>query len=231
MKFNKTLLAAALTLAATAAQAGGFVELPTSGTLRKTGAANQNTDQFFLAEGAAVGVLDSDPTINLYDPPANFTLLDSHVTEVELSGVAVGAFYDFVFRDTNDNKLVFGSRVFLDADAEVNDIFRSGFAGFSAAVAWTRTSDADLRLYSAARTATGLKQGADVFDADVIDLRSDINEEEGNPGSGLLPDQDRCALLQDERRRRASAPGGRGRSADRGRHLRRFRADQHGADS
>lgn len=185
MKFNKTLLAAALMLAATAAQAGGFVELPTSGTLRKTGAANQNTDQFFIAEGAKIGELASDPSINLYAPPANFTLLASRETEVELSGVEVGTFYDYVFRDTNDNKLVFGSRVFLDADAEINDIFRSGFSGFSAAVAWTRTSDADLRLYSASRTATGLKQGADVFDADVIDLRSDINEEEGNPGSGL----------------------------------------------
>jgi hypothetical protein len=183
MKFQKTLLAAALVVVATAAQAGSFVELPTSGTLRKVGAANQNVDQFIIASGPIIAT-DLDG-FNTYDFPVSFTLLASRVSDVMLGGQVVGDFYDYVFRDSTDNKLVFGSRLTLDDDGEINDIFRGGFTGFSAAAAWAFTNDTDLRMYSAARTSTGLKQGVDVFSPDWVDFRSDLNVEEGNPNTGL----------------------------------------------
>jgi len=184
MKFHRSLLTAALVLAASAAQAGSFVELPTSGTLRKVGANNLNVDQLFIATGAVVAT-DIDG-FNTYGFPATFTLLASNDSDVMLGGAVVGDFFDYVFVDSTDNKLVFGSRLVLEDDGEVNDIFRAGFTGFSAAAAWTFMHDTDLRAYSAARTSTGLKQGADVFSADWVNFRSDINVEEGNPNTGLF---------------------------------------------
>ncbi|MBI1397431.1 MAG: PEP-CTERM sorting domain-containing protein [Betaproteobacteria bacterium] len=185
MKLRNTVLAALCTVAATCAHAGGFVELPTSDPLRVGGSQNLNADQFYIAEGAILST-DQDG-FNTYAPPANLQLLAEQSTVVELEGEEVGAFFDFVFRDSSDDRLVFGGRLVLETiDAEVNDIFRSGFAGSSAAVAWTFATDTDLRLYSAARTAVGIKQGVDVFDADVVDLRSDINVQEGNPSTGLF---------------------------------------------
>jgi hypothetical protein len=184
MRFQKSLLAAALVLAASAAQAGSFVELPTSAPLRKTGANNLNVDQLFIPTGAIIAT-DIDG-FNTYAFPSKFTLLASRESDVMLGGAIVGDFFDYVFRDTTDNKLVFGSRLVLEDDGEVNDIFRAGFTGFSAAAAWTFIVDTDLRAYSAARTSTGLKQGADVFNADWVNFRSDINVEEGNPSTGLF---------------------------------------------
>lgn len=183
MKFQKTLLAAALVVVATAAQAGSFVELPTSGTLRKVGSARNSADPFLIASGPVNGT-DADG-FNTYDFPVTLTLLASRVSDVMLGGQVVGDFYDYVFRDSADSKLVFGSRLTLDADGEINDIFRGGFTGFSAAVAWAFTTDTDLRMYSAARTSTGLKQGVDTFSPDWVDFRSDLNVEEGNPDTGL----------------------------------------------
>jgi hypothetical protein len=168
---------------ATAAQAGSFVELPTSGTLRKVGSARNSADQFLISSGPVSGT-DADG-ITTYDFPATFTLLASRVSDVKLGGQVVGDFYDYVFRDSTDKKLVFGSRLTLEDDGEINDIFRGGFTGFGVAVAWAFTSDTDLRMYSAARTSTGLKQGADRFSPDWVDFRSDLNVEEGNPDTGL----------------------------------------------
>ncbi|MFO1319536.1 MAG: PEP-CTERM sorting domain-containing protein [Burkholderiales bacterium] len=185
MTLRQTALAAALAMMATSAIAGSFVELPTTPTLRKFGSQNLGADQLHIAEGAIIAT-DLDG-FNTYGAPANLVLLDSRTTGVSLDGEDVGDFFDYVFRDTTDNKLVFGSRLVLDLEgAEVNDIFRNGFTGFSAAAAWTFKTDTDLRLYSAARSNTGLRQGADVFSADVIDLRSDINVQEGNPSTGLF---------------------------------------------
>lgn len=185
MKFRKLLLAATLVVMAGSAVAGSFVELPVTPVLRKSGSQNLVADQLNINPGPVIAT-DADG-FNTYAPPSYLSLLASRTTTVILGGTDVGDFHDFVFRDTNDNKLVFGSRLVLDLEgSEVNDIFRNGFTGFSAAVAWTFATDNDLRLYSAARTATGLKQGTDVFSADAIDLRSDINVQEGNPSTGLF---------------------------------------------
>lgn len=195
MMFKKTALAAALLFAAAGAQAGSFVELPTSPVItscsasvpgiRVCGRTNQATDPLLIDSGDVTG--DDGEGNSFYGPPAGLTLLAMRETDVELEGEEVGEFFDYVYRDTADGKLVFGSRLVLTAaGAEVNDIFRSGFTGYSAAAAWAFTYDLDLRLYSAARTDVGLKEGADVFDADVIDMRSDINIDEGNATTGLF---------------------------------------------
>jgi hypothetical protein len=156
-----------------------FVELPTSAPLRVFGANNLLVDQLFIANGPSSGP-------GTYAPPSFLQLLDSRSTTLQWGGDDVGEVHDFVFRDTRDNKLVFGIQVQTEDDFEVNNVFRYGFTGWSTAVAWTFTSDMDLRMYSAARTAVGLGQGVDVFSPDVVDMRSDINEEEGNPVSGLF---------------------------------------------
>lgn len=159
-----------------------FVELPTSAPLRVFGANNVFVDRLFIAPGPGSGPGGTGP----YAPPSFLQLLDSYSTTLQLGGVDVGEVHDFVFRDTRDDKLVFGIQVRTEDDFEVNNIFRYGFTGWTTAVAWTFTSDMDLRMYSAARTSVGLGQGMDVFDPDTVDLRSDINEEEGNPVSGLF---------------------------------------------
>lgn len=185
MKFSKTLVAAAFAACALSANAGSFVNLPDTSPLRVSGSQNLNVDPLHIPEGAVTGT-DIDG-FNTYAAPAAFELLAEMTTVVELDGEEVGDFFDYVFRDTSDNLLVFGSRVVLTSeDAEINDIFRGGFTGASAAAAWSFASDLDLRLYSAARTATGIKQGADVFDADVVNMRSDINVQEGNASTGYF---------------------------------------------
>jgi hypothetical protein len=192
MTAPRTLIAVGLALTATSALAGSFTDLPTTGSLRKFGAQSLSADQLYILPGP-ISSTDSEG-FHTYAPPSYLTLLAPvRQTRVALADapsappVTVGTFFDYVFRDTRDNRLVFGSRLVLTvADAEVNDIFRSGFASFSAAAAWTFMNDFDLRMYSAARTAVGLKQGADVFDPNVVDMRSDINQSEGNPQSGLF---------------------------------------------
>lgn len=194
MKFNAAITAAAaLALTALAAppalalEPGSvFTTLPTSTPLRK----------FDVISGVGADLLrinEGPVSAGAYTTPSFLTLLASSSTDVELGGEEVGEVHDYVFRDTRDNMLVFGTRIELalvvdgeQNDFEVNDLFRRGFTGYSAAVAWTKSDFLDLRLYSAARTATGLKQGADVFSPDVIDLRSDVNVSESNPFSALF---------------------------------------------
>jgi len=176
MKLHRIILASTLTLVCAQGYAGGFVTLPTTAPLRVFGSQNINADQLYL------------PSI------ASFQLLASRDTNVIFQGTTavIGTFHDFVYLDpgatssTADDSLVFASRLTLgNNSAEVNDIFRSGFTGYAPAATWTFSTDNDLRLYASARTASGLNQGADVFNPDVVDLRSDINASEGNPFSGL----------------------------------------------
>jgi hypothetical protein len=188
MTFTRTIAAAAFALAATSAVAGSFVELPSAAPLRKFGAQNLNVDQFYILPGPITGTSEG---LNTYAPPTYLELLDSRESEVEIAESAgegpeeVGTFFDYVFRDTTDSRLVFASRLVLtDDDAEINDIFRGGFTGFSVAAAWTFATDLDLRMFSAARTSTGLLQGVDVFSPSEVNMRSDINVSEGNPQTG-----------------------------------------------
>jgi hypothetical protein len=199
------------------AVAGDFLELNKAFPLRLTGANNQNSDRYYL-EATQIQVtqefVDIDErTIPLvgssikYDAIATtgtiprpvlgsgtLTLLDYRLNEdVMLAGQPIGDIYDFVFRDSRDNKLVFGTRVLLglpgqQQNAELNNVFRYGFeedgTTFAAAAAWLYMSPYDLRLYSAARSDKGLLQ-TDVFDPDAVSFQSDINLSEGNPYSGL----------------------------------------------
>ena len=196
MKATIAIAAAIALLGVSPAYAGSYVTLPVPNPVTPTsratpvaGSQNQAADQLLIPSGPALGNGN-------YAFPSTLTLLASRNTEVFLRTTDIGSFQDYVFRDTTDNKLVFGSRLtlgvrvdgstFNSAGAEVNDIFRSGFTGYSVAAAWAFKSDQDLRLYLASRSATGLLQGAQLYSPDVVDLRSDINMNEGNPWSGLF---------------------------------------------
>lgn len=105
----------------------------------------------------------------------------------------IGDLYDFVFRDSRDNSLVFGTRVVLGVsdeqlenvgNSELNFLYRYGFTGFSAAAAWMFL-DNDLRLYEVGRTAS-FSYSSQAYDEDVIRMKSDISVSEGNPFSGLF---------------------------------------------
>lgn len=172
-----------------------------------SGTNNTNSDRLFL-NATAIGF--SDPLTSLipqtiqYEafsttPPrpvtgtGTLTLLDHRVTEdVVLAGDKIGNLYDFVFRDSRDNRLVFGTRVTLGVDsdqvdnAELNFLYRRGFSGAVVQAAWLFVSNFDLRLYNAGRTASNSLTGARPFDADTVRLQSDINLSEGNPFSGLF---------------------------------------------
>ena len=208
----KTLTAAfAVALASTAAVAGDFTELPQNGSL-VVGANNPNTDRLYL-EAQSITTLPGDDRIFTsisYNAIATsgglpraivgsgtLTLIDHLITlDVVLDGREIGHAFDFVFRDSRDDKLVFGMRTLLGVepdhqqDAELNFLYRYGFqdntATYSAAAAWMFTSDFDLRMYNVGRTASTSLLGATPFDPDTIRMQSDVNLTEGNPFSGLF---------------------------------------------
>ncbi len=135
-------------------------------------------------------------------PLINLTLLDSTTQDIMVDGsfiglsgdglVNVGTLTDYVLRDTRDDKLVFAMRAILNATVngsanqyEINNLFRRGFTGFSAAIGWSRGSDADLRMYNGARTAQKYLSSAPLsYDPDIVRIQSDVNVSEGNPRSG-----------------------------------------------
>ncbi|WP_157278146.1 PEP-CTERM sorting domain-containing protein [Methyloversatilis thermotolerans] len=180
---------------------------PCLNSVRCNGVNNVNVDPFYITPGAVtgtttvtvgVGATASQRTVNVHAFPTQFTLLESRQTSFSDNSVVggfSGVFFDYVFLDNTTDTLVFGSRLQMIDLSEANDIFRSGFADYETEVAWTRvyssTSGNDLRLYSAARSSVGLKGGADplpgseAYDNDVVDLRSDVNQAERNPFSGL----------------------------------------------
>lgn len=203
----RLLAAAAALAAALPAAAGDFTALPTSGAL-VSGANNPNTDRLYL-DATNISFADAEsliPSVIQYNAIATsgglpravtgtgtLTLLASMVTEdVELEGEEIGNAYDFVFRDSRDGKLVFGTRVTLGVepdqaqDAELNFLYRRGFTGYDTQAAWLFTGDFDLRLYNAGRTASDSLTGATPFDPDTVRMQSDVNLAEGNPFSGLF---------------------------------------------
>jgi hypothetical protein len=117
------------------------------------------------------------------------TLLDWRKTDNVplLAGIPQATVYDFVYRDSADGKLVFGSR-FLNQVAnsqEFNFTYRYGFKGFTAVAAWTFVTDSDLRLYEAGRTNDHSYNTSVTYDADAIRLKGDYSVSEGNPWSAL----------------------------------------------
>jgi len=120
------------------------------------------------------------------------TLLDWRKTDDVplLAGEPQATVFDFVYRDSADNKLVFATR-YLNREAndqEANFLYRYGFTGLATAVAWTFASDFDLRMYQAGRTqSTSADPNVGVpFDAGAVRQRGDFSLSEGNPWSGLF---------------------------------------------
>ncbi len=205
---KKIIIFTGLFLASTAANAV-FTSLPTDGS-RVFGSSNLGVDSLFISDAGLNGSSFLNPVsgapIYKYGLPSNLQELNRRETSIKLPDEddstvfeGVGKHIDVVFRDTNDGYLVFGSRIELEAeeeapgqfewaDGELNDVFRSGFNGWSTSVGWTRETSSDLRMYSAAHSETSGVDVADgdaeVLNLDIVGMQSDINGEEGNPFSG-----------------------------------------------
>ncbi|MGE3774069.1 MAG: putative metal-binding motif-containing protein [Gammaproteobacteria bacterium] len=193
MRICLRLLALSTVLAAPAASAI-YQTLPTTPPLRISGFNNVTTD---LVSGLKIPdgpIVNGSPgAVVKYGPPSTYTQLATRGNTLVVGGQTVGTLTDYVFRDTADNRLVFGMRLVLAATVngapntfEVNDFFRKGSNGYTAQAAWARASDSDLRMYAAVRTAVKFGQGTETFDPDVVKFQSDINTSEGNPRSGYF---------------------------------------------
>lgn len=150
-----------------------------------------------FATGAGYGTAGATPTVLNYNArdidgnivaTSSLTLLASNVSQnVQLlSGIGQGTVYDFVFRDSIDNKLVFGTRFInqVDNDQEINYLFRQG-AGDNPLVAWTRLSAYDLRMYQAGQTDDYSYDLNVDYEPGYVRMKADISVSEGNPWSGL----------------------------------------------
>ena len=179
----------------------GFVTLPTAVNtpgcnlasaplLRCVGTSNVATDILYIAPVVKNGVYSLPSTLSLISQvDTNFFV--NTVDGQPISVPFAGTFSDYVFMDTTTNSVVIGSRLYFGAVngslnlSEANDIFRYGYDGFKVEAGWTRLSSSDWRTYSVARSEVGLKQGADVYNSNVVGFRSDINASESHPQSGL----------------------------------------------
>ena len=215
MKFRLKLIVAALAFGATAAVAGDFQPLataPVNNVPLVVGANNSNVDKLYLnalditlQSPEVPGSIDYQAfkrvgSVNVPTGTGTLTLLDYRYTPDFVfsndPGTPIGDLYDFVFRDSRDNSLVFGTRVRLGVtadqsdDSELNFVYRYGLTEgsttFSAAAAWLFTGDSDLRAYTAGRTASNSLTGAPHYDNNTVRFQSDINLSEGNPYSGLF---------------------------------------------
>lgn len=199
MKSNiikQAVLSALFSISCTGAYAGDFTNVPftTPDATVVNGANNPAADPLFI-ESTSTWVAGFE---NLVAQTVNYTttaggnytltLLDFHENDdFLLEGEELGDIYDMVYRDSRDNKLVFGTRVILDnvPESELNFISRAGFTGFETDVAWTFSGNTDLRMYNAARTSSEDLFGPFAGDEDVVRMKSDVSFEEGNPFSGL----------------------------------------------
>lgn len=124
------------------------------------------------------------------------SLIDYHVTTgITLGSDTIGDAYDFVFRDSRDNALVFGTRFVLGQsasyadDAELNFMYRYGFVEgdkvFDVKAAWLFYGDFDLRMYNASRSDVRSLTGTPLLDLNAVAFQADVNLSEGNPFSGM----------------------------------------------
>lgn len=118
------------------------------------------------------------------------TLVDWRVTDDVplLPGEPQAKIYDFVYRDSADDRLVFGTRYLneIDNDQEANFLYRYGFQNYAVSAAWTFSTDFDLRQYQAGRTQSTSTGAIVPFDDDAVRQRGDFSVTEGNPWSGLF---------------------------------------------
>lgn len=213
MKLKTLALATMLTLGSAAAHAGNFVTLTNgeNGTLTSAnggvvnGANAPTGDKLYIENLASSTYLagheyGSDVTIASVlnyrtftgattTGTGSLTLLDWSLTEnfVLVGNVAQGKVYDFVYRDSTDGKLVFGSRFInqTDNNQEANYLYRGGFAGQTVSSAWTDLSFYDLRQYSAARTDDYSFSLSPSYVDDIVRQKADVSVTENNPWSGL----------------------------------------------
>lgn len=214
MKLKRILMATVLAFAASHASAGNFQSLTNNfvdgdndafvdsmfilatNVTYKTG--YSDTSQF--TSGGSGDVVPTSLTYRAFPAydidtelaTGTLTLLDWNVTRgVDLAaGSAQADIYDFVFRDSADNSLVFGTRYLnrdpLETGDEANFLYRYGFTGYSTSVAWTFLTDSDLRQYNAVKTqSTESGSGPFDYDGDVVRQQGDFSVTEDNPWSGL----------------------------------------------
>lgn len=213
MKFNKIALATLLAVSSASAFAGDFTNVPfTDPATVVNGANNQAADPLYLdftsiswAAGLE-GLVANSISFNAAGGSGTLTLVAfTEYDDIELAGEEIGDLYDFVYRDSRDNKLVFGTRVLLEEEEEeeeeiapftvaaeeeeeeieLNFIYRTGFTGYQTSVAWGFLGDTDLRMYNAARTDDTELDAPFDGDEDFVRMQADISIEEGNPISGL----------------------------------------------
>lgn len=132
-------------------------------------------------------------TTNVPTGTGTLTLLDWRVTTgVDLApGSAQADIYDFVYRDSSDNSLVFATRYLnrVANNEEANYLFRYNYtntAGYQPGAAWLFSGDNDLRMYQAALTDDiSFDNAVDYVDG-VVRQKGDFSLSEGNPWSGLF---------------------------------------------
>lgn len=217
MKLKQLAVAVSMSLVTASAVAGDFTPLPTNGG-NVAGRTNPNADRLYLDATSITFEGANIPSVISYNAIASsgailprpilasgvLTLLDHRVTlDIEIPAsqgsvdtVQIGDLYDFVFRDSRDDALVFGTRVMLGVrpnqidDAELNFLYRYGFKDgsttYTTAAAWLFTSDQDLRMYNAGMTSSNSLLGATPYDPNTVRMQSDVNLSEGNPFSGLF---------------------------------------------
>lgn len=175
MRIRHTLIAISIAMMGSSAHA--FVTLPDTPPLRILGVNNPAADPFFLGDG--------------WTPESSgYTRVARRISSVLYDGNDIGLFSDYVYRSNADGHLLFASQFTLDVEEqngytlEINDIFRRGFAGYDVAVGWY-DSDAGTRLRSAAMSSVGRTrpQLPDVYSDDIVNLRTDVSIEEGNPST------------------------------------------------
>lgn len=140
------------------AYAGDFTALPTGGSdIRVIGVNNRAVDSMYLTNGLSSNWVE----IAMRDTPLIWSTKDSK--NPDGATFTYGTFQDKVYRNSNDNTLLFGSRLSLNIDfsinnpdftqptaafdhlfySEANYIWRSGYNGFTTAVAWYPQLDPD----------------------------------------------------------------------------------------
>lgn len=213
MNLKSLVITALLAVSATSAYAGNFVtltegvagELSVANGGLKNGANNTRADALYIENSESTtylsgyeynsehGVIATSLDYRAFtgrttNATGTLTLLDYRITEnvTLLPGVAQATVFDFVYRDSLDNKLVFGTRYLnlVDNGQEVNFLFRAG-AGENPSVAWTFLTDYDLRMYQSGQTDDYTFDGVVDYEEGFVRQQADISVSEGNPWSGL----------------------------------------------
>jgi len=192
---------------------GNGTTLTTANGGLRNGTTNTNTDIYYinvLSASYLSGLDSSNPSGDIVASSINYQtfnrvgnsnvetgtgtleLLSWRVTTgVDLApGSAQADIYDFVYKDSSDGKLVFGTRYLNREDnfEEANFLYRYNYtntAGYLPGVAWTFGSDTDLRMYQAGLTSSASLSNSATYVDGVVRQKSDISFSEGNPWSGL----------------------------------------------